>query len=63
MDIGSKSGKVCLELSRGVMGWSSVVCKEREQKVKAARSWKAKAQHVLFSNKKSKPSIVSENCF
>lgn len=63
MDLGSNSGKVCLELSRGVLAWSSVVCKEREQKVKAVHLWKAKAQHVLFSNKKNKPSVVSENCF
>lgn len=27
------------------------------------KGWKAKAQHVLFSNKKNKPSIVSENAF
>lgn len=56
IDVGSNSGKVCLELS-------SEVCREREQKVKAVHLWKAKAQHVLFSYKNNKPSVVSENCF
>lgn len=64
MDIGSKSGKVCLELSRGLTAWTSMVCKEREQKqVKAVHLWKAKAQHVLFSKNKNKPSVISENAF
>lgn len=42
VDIGRDSGKVCLELSRGLIAWSSVVCKERKHKVKAAHFWKAR---------------------
>ena len=42
MDIGSDSGKVCLELSRGLTAWSSVICKEtKHKKVKAVHFWKA----------------------
>lgn len=67
MDIGNDSGKVCLELSRGLTARSSGVCKERKQtKVKASTKYicgKPRAQHVLFSNKENKPSIVSENAF
>lgn len=43
MDIGSDSGKVCLELSRGLTAWSSVVYKERKHnKVMVVHFWKAK---------------------
>lgn len=43
MDIGSDSGKVCLELSRGLTAWSSVVYKERKhKKVMVVHFWKAR---------------------